>query len=170
MPVTINQGMRMRAWYDVRAASIVERADIDGVRRSQRQIEALIAHEGARGIPSERIVLAGFSQGGAVALFAGLRHAERIAGIVALSTYLIGADLLALEASPANRDVPIFMAHGTRDPVVQYAWGEASRRALEAAGWKVEWHSYPMEHSAVLEEILEAGKFIARVLGAAASA
>jgi phospholipase/carboxylesterase len=165
MPLTINQGYRMRAWYDVRAANITERADLDGVRRSQRQVEALIEHEASRGVSPARIVLAGFSQGGAIALFAGLRHPQRLAGIVALSTYLIGPDFLAAEASSANRDVPIFMAHGTRDPVVQLAWGASSRRALEAAGWSVEWHEYPMEHSAVIEEIVAAGEFLARVLG-----
>lgn len=165
MAVTINQGYRMRAWYDVRAANITERADLDGVRRSQRQVEALIEHEASRGISPARIVLAGFSQGGAIALFAGLRHPQRLAGIVALSTYLVAPDLLPAEASSANRDVPIFMAHGTRDPVVQLAWGAASRRALEAGGWNVEWHEYPMEHSAVIEEIVAAGEFLARVLG-----
>ena len=164
MPVTINQGYRMRAWYDVRAANITERADIDGVRRSQRQVEALVEHEASRGISPARIVLAGFSQGGAIALFAGLRHPQRLAGIIALSTYLVQPDLLLTEAASANRDVPIFMAHGTRDPVVQFAWGEASRRALEAGGWKVEWHAYPMEHSAVIEEIVAAGQFLTRVL------
>jgi phospholipase/carboxylesterase len=164
MPVSINQGMRMRAWYDVRAANITERADVDGVRASQRQVDALIARESVRGIAPGRVVLAGFSQGGAIALFGGLRHAQRLAGIVALSTYLIGGELLAAEASAANRDVPIFMAHGTHDPVVQFAWAEASRRALEAAGWKVEWHAYAMEHSAVPEEIAAIGAFLARVL------
>jgi phospholipase/carboxylesterase len=166
MPVTINQGMRMRAWYDVRAANITERADLDGVRSSQRLVEALIEHEASRGISPARIVLAGFSQGGAIALFAGLRHPQRLAGIVALSSYLIGDWLIAGEASSANRDVPIFMGHGTRDPVVQYAWGVASRNVLEEAGWHVEWHEYPMEHNAVLEEIVAAGAFIARVLRA----
>src|SRR3982751_780740 len=119
MPVTINQGFRMRAWYDVRAANITDRADVEGVRRSQQQVETLIAHEASRGIAPARIVLAGFSQGGAVALFAALRHPQRLAGVVALSTYLIGAELLAAESHGANRDIPIFMAHGTRDPVVQ---------------------------------------------------
>jgi phospholipase/carboxylesterase len=164
MPVSINQGMRMRAWYDVRAANITERADLDGVRRSQQQVAALIEHEASRGIAPARIVLAGFSQGGAIALFAGVRHPQRLAGIVALSSYLVGPDLLAAEASSANRDVPILMAHGTRDPVVQLAWGQASRAALEAAGWHVEWHDYPMEHAAVPEEIVAVGAFIARVL------
>lgn len=164
MPVSINQGFRMRAWYDVRAANITERADVEGVRRSQAHVTALMAREAARGIPAARTVLAGFSQGGAVALFAGLRQSEPLAGIVALSTYLIGEALLDVEASAANRGVPIFMAHGTRDPVVQFAWGEASRRALEARGYRVEWHSYPMEHSAVMEEIAAVGAFLSRVL------
>jgi phospholipase/carboxylesterase len=167
MPVTINQGMRMRAWYDVRAANITERADVDGVRASQQRIEALIAREVAAGIPSRRIVLAGFSQGGAVALYAGLRHAQRLAGIVALSTYLIGGEALDVEASAANRDVPIFMAHGRFDPVVQFAWAEASRRALAASGWPVEWHAYKMEHAALPEEIQAIGAFLARVLAPA---
>jgi phospholipase/carboxylesterase len=164
MPVTINQGFRMRAWYDVRAANITERADVEGVRASQQRVEALMARQVALGIPASRTVLAGFSQGGAVALFAGLRQPQRLAGIVALSTYLIAPESLPQEASAANRDVPIFMAHGTRDPVVQYAWGESSRRALEAGGWPVEWHAYPMEHAAVIEEIVAAGAFLARVL------
>jgi phospholipase/carboxylesterase len=170
LPVTINQGFRMRAWYDVRAANITERADLEGVRRSQQQVEALIEREASRGISPARIVLAGFSQGGAIALFAGLRHPQRLAGIVALSTYLIGPELLDREAHPANRDVPIFMAHGTRDPVVQYAWGAGSRRVLEQAGWRVDWHEYSMEHSAVIEEIVAAGAFIARVLDDPAAA
>ena len=164
MPVSINQGFRMRAWYDVRAANITERADIDGVRRSQRQVDTLIAREATRGVAPARVVLAGFSQGGAIALFAGLRHPQRLAALVALSTYLVGPERVVAEASAANRDVPIFMAHGTRDPVVQYAWGVASRDALVAAGWPVEWHEYPMEHSAVLEEIVAAGRFISHVL------
>lgn len=167
MPVTINQGYRMRAWYDVRAANITERADIEGVRRSQRAVEALMAGQQAQGITASRTVLAGFSQGGAIALFAGVRYPERLAGIVALSTYLIAPDRLAAEAAAANRDVPIFMAHGTRDPVVQYAWGEASRKVLEGAGWRVEWHEYPMEHSALAEEIAAVGSFLADVLPAA---
>jgi phospholipase/carboxylesterase len=166
MPVTINQGMRMRAWYDVRAANITERADVEGVRASQRQIDALVEREAGRGIALRRVVLAGFSQGGAIALFGGLRYPQRLGGIVALSTYLIGVDALAAEASAANRDVPIFMAHGTYDPVVQLAWAEASRRALESAGWQVEWHAYAMEHAAVPEEIASVGAFITRVLRA----
>ena len=164
MPVTINQGYPMRAWYDIRAADFNQRADLAGVRRSQAQVEALIAREGQRGIASQRIVLAGFSQGGAIALYTGLRHDESLAGIVALSTYVIDPEALATEAQPANRKVPIFMAHGTHDPVVQFAWGERSRRVLEAAGYAVEWHAYPMEHSALPEEIDAIGAFLTRIL------
>jgi phospholipase/carboxylesterase len=162
--VTINNGMRMRAWYDIAAADLNNRADIAGVRQSTEHIEALIAREKARGIAAARIVLAGFSQGGAIALYAGLRHAERLAGILALSTYLVQADRLPAEAAIANRDVPIFMAHGTADPVVRFEWGVASRRALEANGNPVEWHQYPIEHSLCLEEVRAIGAWLARVL------
>ncbi len=164
IPVTINNGMVMRAWYDIREANFNSRADLAGVRKSQAQVEALIASEIQRGIAPRRIVLAGFSQGGAIALYAGLRHSARLAGIVALSTYLIDAPNLATEAAPANLDLPVFMAHGTQDPVVQFAWAELSRRALVDGGWNVEWHAYPMPHAAVLEEIVACGKFLATVL------
>jgi len=164
MPVTINNGMTMRAWYDIREADFNSRADLDGVRRSQAHVEALIARQVELGIAPRRIVLAGFSQGGAVALYAALRHPERLAGIVALSTYLIDSPSLAAEASAANRDIPIFMAHGMQDPVVMFRWAEVSRRALVQGGWNVEWHAYPMPHAAVLEEIVACGKFLAAVL------
>jgi phospholipase/carboxylesterase len=164
MPVAINNGYVMPAWYDIREANLSERADIAGVQRSQGQLEALVSREKARGIEDARIVLAGFSQGGAVALYTGLRHPQRLAGIVALSTYLIGMDALDAQASPANRDVPIFMAHGTYDPVVRLAWAQASRDALVRGGWNVEWHEYPMEHSAVMEEVAAIGAFLRRVL------
>ena len=154
----------MRAWYDFKDADFSSRADLGGVRKSQAQIEALIAREVQRGIAARRVVLAGFSQGGAMALYAGLRHPARLAGIVALSTYLIDGPGLATEAAPANRDVPIFMAHGTQDPVVRFAWAEMSRQALLAGGWKVEWHQYPMAHAAVLEEVVACGKFLTSVL------
>ena len=117
-------------------------------------------------MPARRIVLAGFSQGGAIALYAGLRHAERLAGIVALSTYLIDGAGLRSEAAPANRDIPIFMAHGTQDQVIQFAWADTSRRSLMQGGWNVEWHTYAMAHAAVLEEIVACGKFLTAVLGA----
>ncbi|MCC7218514.1 MAG: dienelactone hydrolase family protein [Burkholderiales bacterium] len=166
MPVTINNGYVMRAWYDIRDADLHARADLPGVRRSQAQLEAMLAHERARGVAAARIVLAGFSQGGAIALYTGLRHAERLAGVVALSTYLIDAPGLAAEAAAANRDVPIFMAHGTYDPVVHVAWAEQSRDVLAGAGWRVEWHAYPMEHAAEPEEIAAVGEFLRRVLPA----
>ncbi len=166
-PVTINAGMPMRAWYDIYAANLAERADMAGVRASQAQVEALIARERARGVAAKRIVVAGFSQGGAIALYTGLRHAERLAGIVALSTYLVRPDDLAAEASPANRDVPIFMAHGSGDPVVRLEWGDASQRALAAAGYAVEWHTYGMPHAVVWEEIEAISAFLAQVLPAA---
>ena len=170
MPVTINNGMRMRAWYDIRQANLAERADVEGVRRSGTQVDALLERETGRGIAPRRALLAGFSQGGAIALYAGLRYPQRLAGIVALSTYLIAPERLDAEASAANRDVPIFMAHGKHDPVVAYAWAEQSRDALRATGFPVEWHDYPMEHSAVLEEIQAAGAFIVKALAAGTQA
>lgn len=164
IPVTINNGMAMRAWYDFKDADFSSRADLAGVRRSQVAIEALIAREVQRGIAARRIVLAGFSQGGAMALYAGLRHPARLAAIVALSTYLIDGPGLSAEAAPANRDIPIFMAHGTQDPVVRFAWAEMSRQALANDGWKVEWHTYAMAHAAVIEEIVACGRFLSAVL------
>ena len=163
-PVTLNNGFPMRAWYDIYAADLANRADVLGVAQSQGHVEALIAREKARGVAGGRIVLAGFSQGGAIALHTGLRHAERLAGIVALSTYLLLADRLSLDASPVNRDLPIFMAHGTQDPMIRIDWGEASRRSLVAAGYAVEWHTYPMPHSVVWEEIEAVRGFLTRVL------
>jgi phospholipase/carboxylesterase len=165
-PVTINNGFPMRAWYDIYAADLANRADVVGVLASQAQVEALIAREKSRGIAAKRIVVAGFSQGGAIALHTGLRHVERLAGIVALSTYLVLPDRLSVEASAANRDVPIFMAHGTMDQVVRPEWGDASRRALAAAGYRVEWHTYAMPHAVVWEEIEAIAAFLARVLAA----
>ena len=164
MAVTINNGMRMRAWYDIRQANLNERADLDGVRRSQAHVDALLAREASRGIAPRRTLLAGFSQGGAIALYAGLRFDARLAGIIALSAYLIGADQVDAQASSANRDVPIFMAHGTGDQVIAFAWAEHSRDVLETGGWPLEWRAYPMEHAAVIEELVAAGAFIKRVL------
>jgi len=168
MPVAINNGLPMRAWYDISAADLNSRADLTGVRRSRAHVDALLAREGERGIASRRMIIAGFSQGGAMALYAGLRQPERLAGIVALSAYLIDAPSLRSEAAPANRDVPIFIAHGTFDQVVRYTWGESSMQALRAGGWPVEWHSYPMEHAAVPEEITAIGAFINEVLASTA--
>jgi phospholipase/carboxylesterase len=163
MPVTINNGYVMRAWYDIAVADFANRADERGVRASVARVEALVAREKARGIAASRIVLAGFSQGGVVALETGIRHAERLAGIMALSTYL-ALPQHAHEASPVNRDVPVFMAHGTQDPVVRYEWGRASSEELKRLGYSVEWHEYRMQHSVCLEEVVAIGEWLTRVL------
>ena len=162
-PVTINGGMRMRTWYDI-ADDPIRREDERGVRASQGLIEAVIAREKQRGTPARSLVLAGFSQGGAIALQTGLRHAERIAGIMALSTYLPLADKLAAEASSANRDVPIFMAHGTGDSVIPHARAMQSRDLLKSLGYSPQWHEYAMPHSVCPEEIGDIGAWLGRVL------
>ena len=164
-PVTINGGAIMRAWYDVYGLDGQRREDGDGVRASQARIEELIAREKARGIPTERLVLAGFSQGGAIALQTGLRHGERLAGIMALSTYLPLASTLAAEASPPNRATPIFMAHGQYDGLIPIDRAVVSRRQLEAAGYAIEWHVYPMEHAVCADEIADVSAWLRRVLG-----
>jgi phospholipase/carboxylesterase len=162
-PVTINGGYVMRAWYDILGTDLVRREDEAGVRDSHTRVEALIAREEARGTPHSRIVLAGFSQGGAITLHTGLRQAEPLAGLLALSTYLPLADSAA-EFSAASRGVPIFMAHGTQDPVIPLARATASRDRLTAAGYTVEWHEYPMPHSVCEDEIRALAAFLKRVL------
>jgi phospholipase/carboxylesterase len=164
-PVTINGGAVMRAWYDVYALEGQRREDTDGVRASQARVEELIAREKSRGIQASHIVLAGFSQGGAIALQTGLRHGERLAGIMALSTYLPIASTLAAEASAANRAVPIFMAHGVADPLIPIERAAMSRRQLEAAGYALEWHEYPMEHAVCAREIADISAWLQQVLG-----
>ena len=163
MPVSINGGYVMRAWYDISDAAI-RREDEAGVRASQQLVEVLLAREKSRGVAANRIVLAGFSQGGAIALQAGLRHAERLAGIMALSTYVPLADQLAREASPANRSVPIFMAHGTADPMIPIARAHSSRDLLLQQGYALEWSEYRMPHSVCPEEIDAIGVWLRRVL------
>ena len=140
------------------------RHDEVGVRRSAAQVADLMAAEHASGVPWNKIVLAGFSQGGAVALFQGLRQPERLAGLIALSTYMVVLESLAEEASSANLDVPIFQAHGSLDPMVPFARGDAARATLEQRGYQVEFHSYPMPHSVCLEEIQAVRSFLLRVL------
>jgi len=162
-PVTINAGMVMRAWYDVTDAAI-RHEDEGGVRASQALLEALIAREKQRGTRTDRIVLAGFSQGGAIALQTGLRHPERLAGIMALSCYVPISEKLRFEAHQANRDVPIFLGHGTADPIVALARAVESRELLMRAGYSVEWHDYPMPHSVCLEEIRDISAWLRRVL------
>ena len=152
-PVTINNGVRMRAWYDIRDLSLDQRADETGVRESITQVEALVARENERGVPNERILLAGFSQGGAIALAAGLRREAGLAGVVALSTYLPMASLTEAEATAAGKRTPVFMAHGGHDPVVPEGLGARSRDLMRSLGVAVDWHSYPMPHSVCAEEI-----------------
>ena len=164
-PVTINNGHEMRAWYDITMNDISRVPDEAGIRESQASIEALIAREEKRGVYADRIVLAGFSQGGAIALQAGLRHRERLAGIVALSTYLPLEDSLDREAAAANKRTPIFMAHGTQDPVIPVQLAEASKRALEQRGYDVAWQTWPMPHSVCAEEVEELGGFFIRAYG-----
>ena len=163
MPVTINGGYVMRAWYDI-SDTAIRREDEAGVRASQCSVEALLARAKSRGIAASRIVLAGFSQGGAIALQTGLRHGERLAGIMALSTYVPLADRLAAEANPANREVPIFMAHGTADPMIALARAKESRDLLQRRDYAIEWHEYRMEHSVCPQELDDIAGWLGRVL------
>lgn len=165
-PVTINGGYRMRAWYDILGADLQRREDEAGLRESQAAVAALIDRERGRGIAARRIVLAGFSQGCAMTLMTGLRYPERLAGLAGMSGYLPLAASTAAERSDANRDVPIFLAHGSEDGIVVPQRGQASRDALLALGHDVEWHEYPMEHSVCPEEIGHLNAWLLRVLGA----
>ena len=162
-PVTINGGYVMRAWYDIYGNDLVRREDDAGIRESQRQIEALIAREVDRGTARSRIVLAGFSQGGAITLQTGLRQREPLAALLALSTYLPLAARFEAEREAASRAVPIFMAHGKSDPVIPLARATASRDALQAAGYALEWHEYEMPHSVCEEEIRHIAGFLKRL-------
>lgn len=162
-PVTINNGLRMRAWYDIRDFNdLANRADEAGVEESVAQVEALIAREGERGVPAARVLLAGFSQGGAVTLAAGLRRSEPLGGLVGLSTYLPMADRLIREAGPAVRAQPVFMAHGSHDPVVPYRGGELAAARLRTLGAQVDWHAYPMAHQVCAEEIAALGDWMSQ--------
>ena len=158
--VTVNGGMRMPAWYDIKGVDIADKQDRDGIEASAAEIDALIEREIEAGIPARRIVLAGFSQGGAVALHTGLRQKAPLAGIMALSTYLPLHDALAAEAGEANRGVSIFMAHGSEDPIVPVKLGHDSRDLLAEAGYAVEWHEYPMAHQVCLPEIATIGRWL----------
>ncbi|MFZ5863783.1 MAG: alpha/beta hydrolase [Nitrospirota bacterium] len=163
-PVTINNGYVMRAWYDIRTAEFVQREDETGIRESEKTVQELIAREHARGVPSSRIVLAGFSQGGAIVLHVGTRYPERLAGIMALSTYLPLIESFAAEAHGANRNVPVFMAHGTEDPIIPLERGRMSADRLKVAGAEVLWRSYEMGHSVCIEEIGDIAAWLVRVL------
>jgi len=161
IPVTVNLGMVMPAWYDIRQMDLRREHDEAGVRRSQGQVEALIRREVDRGVDAGRIVLAGFSQGGAIALHTALRHPARLAGVLALSTYLVCADSVEAERSAANAGVAVFQAHGTDDPMVPIERGEAARDRLAAWGHPVEWRTYPMGHQVHPEEIRDIGSWLA---------
>jgi phospholipase/carboxylesterase len=163
-PVTINGGMSMRAWYDILGFDRRMVEDTAGFRDTDARIGALIARQIELGIPAGRIVLAGFSQGGAVSLYTGLRYPERLAGILALSCYLPLAGTLAAERAPANAGVPIFMAHGLDDGVLPIAMGLDSREALRAHGFAVEWHQYRMAHSVCQPEVADIREFLFRIL------
>jgi phospholipase/carboxylesterase len=162
-PVTINGGFVMRAWFDLLSLERTGPVDEAGIRASAAAVERLIARERANGFPSDRIVVAGFSQGGAIALHAALRHAEPLAGILALSTYLPLAASLGREHAPANRSVPIWLGHGTDDPVIRLELAKASRDELTAAGYSVEWHAYAMAHSVCPEEIADMRAWLTRI-------
>ncbi len=164
MPVTINNGYVMRAWYDILSTDLARREDDAGLRKSQQQIEDLIDRERERGIPSSRIILAGFSQGCAMALQTGLRYPEKLGGLICLSGYLPLASMISDERSDSNLPTPIFMAHGRGDPVVQISRAEASRDLLVELGYQVEWHEYLMPHSVCQEEIDDIGAWLRRLL------
>ena len=165
-PVTINNGFVMRAWYDISQSDIARVPDEKGIRESQAGIVELIEREKSRGIDSSAIVLAGFSQGGAIALQTGLRLNKCLAGIAALSTYLPLEDSLDREAADANKATPIFMAHGTDDPVIPLKLAENSQQAMRMRGYNVEWHTYPMPHSIHPDEVQDLAEFLSRVFGA----
>ncbi|WP_395687041.1 alpha/beta hydrolase [Caenimonas koreensis] len=164
IPVTINNGYEMRAWYDILGMELVRREDEAGLRRSRLQVEALIEREAERGIAANRIVLMGFSQGCAMALMTGLRYKERLAGIVGLSGYLPLAGTTVAERTDANVMTPIFMGHGTQDNVVPAERGRASRDMLKGLGYDVQWHEYPMAHSVCMEEIQDLNAWLVRTL------
>jgi phospholipase/carboxylesterase len=159
-PVTINGGMPMRAWYDIKSLSTDDRADEQGLRESMREVDALLARERDRGVPTQRQLLVGFSMGAALALSSGLRREAPVAGIAALSGYLPLASSLPAEMTAGGKATPVFMAHGRQDPVVAPAWGSRSRDALQALGVAVEWHAYPMAHSVCADEVRDLGDWM----------
>jgi phospholipase/carboxylesterase len=163
-PVTINMGARMRAWYDVLSLQRTDMEDEAGIYASADAVAALIDVEVERGVPSNRIVIAGFSQGGAIALHVALRYPQRLAGVIALSTYLPLSWKLDAERSPANASVPLLIAHGAHDAVLPEALGQAARDLLQQHGYDIEWHSYQMAHSVCSEEVAEINRWLTRHL------
>jgi phospholipase/carboxylesterase len=162
-PVTINNGYEMRAWYDIIGIDKRSTEDFAGITASAKAVGDLIKQENERGIASDRIVIAGFSQGGAMALHIGTRHADKLAGVIALSCYLPLSGELGTARSASNQSTPIFMAHGTQDPVVPYPLGDESRRLLESTGYAVEWHAYPMPHGLCEPEVADLRAWLKRV-------
>jgi len=163
-PVTINGGMSMRAWYDIKGLDRQAAEDAVGFRDTDALVRQLIAQEGKRGIAAHRVVLAGFSQGGAVSLYTSVRFAETLAGVMALSCYFPRPDSFIAERAPANNATPIFMAHGQGDPVIALSMGVQSRNFLKAQGYAVEWHEYPMAHAVCAAEVADIREFLFRVL------
>jgi phospholipase/carboxylesterase len=163
--ITINNGMLMRGWYDIFDLTMVQKEDASGMKRSQEIVNDIIQHELDQGIASQRIILAGFSQGGAMSLYTGLRYQSTLAGIICLSAYLPLVNELAIERSQLNQKTPIFMAHGIFDPVVPYNMGHMAYEYLNKHDYNVAWHSYPMAHTLCIEEIVAIGNFINRCLG-----
>jgi phospholipase/carboxylesterase len=164
MPITINNGYVMRAWYDITGAELVRREDENGLRASQKDVEAFIAREKARGIPASRIILAGFSQGCAMTIQTGLRQVEPLAGMICLSGYVPLSAKLPTERTQESLQTPIFMAHGRHDNVVPFNRAEMSRDLLVSMGYQVEWHEYTMQHSVCLEEVQHLSNFFKKVL------
>jgi phospholipase/carboxylesterase len=160
IPVAINMGMVMPAWYDVRGPDLRQGQDEAGIRKSADQVRALVEREIERGVPSRNIVLAGFSQGGAMAVFTALRIEKPLAGVIALSTYLVLPETLDAEMSSANRGVAVFQAHGTMDPLVLFRRGEELRQRLVAIGCDVTWRTYPMQHEVCMEELADLGEWL----------
>lgn len=163
-PVTINGGMAMRAWYDILGFNRGVPHDEVGIRASDVEVRALIQRENQRGIPTNRIVLGGFSQGGAISLFSGPRYPEKLAGIMALSCYLLLEDLLPTERTKVNYATPVFLAHGNQDPVVDFRRGLEAKQLLEAGGYPVEWHPYVMPHSVCPQEVADIANWLRKVL------
>ncbi len=163
-PITLNGGFPMRAWYDIYELALGSREDEHGIAESASELEKLITRENSLGIPANRIVLAGFSQGGAMALYVGLNHNKKLAGILALSCYLPLADHLSEKHNLVNQRIPILMAHGIHDPVVPIDWAHRSRDRLQALGYPVEWQEYPIDHSVSPNEVVAIGKWLTKVL------
>ena len=163
-PVTLNGGMKMRAWYDIKGMNVSRDQDEDGIGQSADQVRSLIDREISRGIPASRIVLAGFSQGGAMAAYVGLRYPRQLAGLMLLSSYLLFPERLVSEIDPANASIDVFVGHGSMDPMVPVSMGRDITSRLQALGLPLEWHEYAMPHSVIQQELLDIGSWLARIL------